>query len=118
VIGLPQKVVLADDLSREAILAGLAAGRSWIAESSAVDLSFTATGGGRSAGIGERLPVDRDTDVTVSIRVSGVPAGTVRLLTDEGRSPTVIRGGTSTGPPAGFGPMAALTNPICLGRTS
>jgi hypothetical protein len=150
VVGLPQNVVLADDLSHDAILDALRAGRTWIAESSAVDLTFTAqASGGRSAGIGERLRVDRDAPVTVSATVSGVPNGTVRLLTDEGQmlqsvlpasgqgtvtwrtkpeAAAYVRaevrhpkddgsaGGTTMGPTLGFGAMAALTNPIFLGR--
>lgn len=150
VIGRPQNVVLADDLTREAILAGLRAGRTWIAESADIDLTFTATGpNGASAGIGERLTVNRDDDVTVTLEVSGVPNGTVRLFTDEGQMlqtvlptegsgtvrwitrpeiavfvraevrhpmPDGSAGGTSMGPALSFGAMAALTNPIWLGR--
>lgn len=150
VIGLPHNVVLADDLSRESILAGLKAGRNWIAESASVDLTFTATGTGRTAGIGDRLSIDDGTDITVTIDVSGVPNGTVRLLTDEGQMlqsslpasgsgtvtwvtkaeiaafvraevrhplPDGTAGGTTMNPGFGFGAMAALTNPIWLGRT-
>ncbi|HCA84705.1 MAG TPA: phosphoesterase, partial [Streptomyces sp.] len=52
-VGLPQTVVHADELSRDAVLAGIQAGRSWLAESSGVRLSFAATDGrGRHAGIG------------------------------------------------------------------
>ena len=66
VVGLPQTVVLADDLTREAIQDGIRSGRSYVAESQSVSLSFTASDGrGRHAGIGERLDVDRDTPVTV-----------------------------------------------------
>jgi hypothetical protein len=150
VIGKPHNVVLADDLTRDAILAGLKAGRTWIAESADVDLSLTATGSsGASAGIGDRLHVDRDEVVTVTVTVSGVPHGTVRLFTDEGQMfqttlpaegagtvnwitkpeiamfvraevrhpmPDGSAGGTSMGPSLSFGAMAALTNPIWLGR--
>jgi hypothetical protein len=149
VVGLPQNVVLADDLDRSAILDAIRAGRSWIAESDAVDLTFTASGGGVTAGIGERLPVDRTDEVTVTLDVDGVPCGTVRLFTDEGQMlqtslppsghgtvtwvtraeiAAYVRaevrhpmadgspGGTSMGPSLGFGPMAAITNPILLGR--
>ncbi|MEU3492076.1 CehA/McbA family metallohydrolase [Kitasatospora cineracea] len=84
-IGSPHNVVLADDLSRPAVLDGLRAGRSWIAESAAVGLEFTATGHGRRAGIGERLTVPADAPVDVELTVSGVPGGTARLLTDEGQ---------------------------------
>ena len=54
-IGQPQTVVLAEELSNGAVLAGLRAGRSWIAESSAVELSLKVAADDHSAGIGERL---------------------------------------------------------------
>lgn len=85
VIGLPHNVVLAEDLTRDAVLDGLRAGRSWLAESAAVELDLTATGGGRQAGIGEELTVPADAPVDVRLAVSGVPGGTVRLITDEGQ---------------------------------
>ncbi|MFF4378022.1 CehA/McbA family metallohydrolase [Kitasatospora sp. NPDC001547] len=84
-IGSPHTVVLAEDLTRDAILDGLRAGRSWLAESSAVRLDFTVTGHGRRAGIGEELTVPADAPLDVRLTVSGVPGGTVRLLTDEGQ---------------------------------
>lgn len=84
-IGTPQTVVLADDLTREAILAGIRAGRSYVAESSAVTLSFSAVGGrGHHAGIGERLHVDSEDPVTVRLEVTGAPACTARIVTDQG----------------------------------
>ncbi len=150
VIGLPHNVVRARNLSRDALMAALAAGRSWIAESASVNLDFTVAGGGRTAGIGERLRVGATESVQVRLEVSGVPNGTVRFITDEGQTlqtslpvsgsgtttwnttpqlaPYVraeVRhpladgsagGGTSMGPQLQLGPMAALTNPIWLGR--
>ncbi|GGN14989.1 CehA/McbA family metallohydrolase [Streptomyces fuscichromogenes] len=140
-VGMPQTVVLADDLTREAIQAGLRAGRSYIAESRNVTLAFTATGGrGEQAGIGERLAVAPDTPVTVRLEASGVPRCTVRLVTDEGvlltSDPLPVSGSgvvewqttpsyaayvraelrheTAAGPLPGA--LAALTNPIFLGR--
>ncbi|MFH9352801.1 CehA/McbA family metallohydrolase [Kitasatospora sp. NPDC017646] len=85
VIGLPHNVVLAEDLTRDAVLDGLRAGRSWLAESAAVKLDLTATGNGRQAGIGEELTVPADAPVDVRLTVSGVPGGTARLITDEGQ---------------------------------
>ncbi|MER7183313.1 CehA/McbA family metallohydrolase [Streptomyces hyaluromycini] len=140
-VGSPQTVVLADDLSREAVQEGLRAGRSYIAESKNVTLSFTATGGrGEQAGIGERLAVAPDTPVTVRLEASGVPRCTVRFVTDQGvllasdplpvagsgavewqTTPSYaayvraeIRHETAAGPVPGA--LAALTNPIFLGR--
>jgi hypothetical protein len=85
VIGLPHTVVYADDLTRDAIIEGIGSGRTWIAESSSVQLSLTATGHGRQAGIGETLRVPSDAPVDVRVDVSGVPNGTVRIITDEGQ---------------------------------
>ncbi|HEX3593426.1 MAG TPA: CehA/McbA family metallohydrolase, partial [Pseudonocardiaceae bacterium] len=48
IVALPQTVVLADSLRQRDLLAGLKAGRSWLAESSSVDLTFTASAAGRT----------------------------------------------------------------------
>ena len=134
-IGLPHNVVHADALSRDALVAALAAGRAWIAESSTVDVDFEVTASGRRAGIGERLGVDADAPAQVKLDVRGVPDGVVRIVSDEGemlRAPLPASGtGTVTwqATPSlaayvraevrhpGTGAMAALTNPIFLGRS-
>jgi hypothetical protein len=141
VIGLPHSVVLADNLITRDVLAGLKAGRTWIAESAGVDLAFTATGCGRGSGIGGRLQVADDTQVTAELEVSGMPNGTMLLISDEGQTHAETQppggGGTvrwQTTPavsaylraevrhpsadPTGVvpGAMAALTDPIFLGR--
>jgi hypothetical protein len=85
VIGLPHNVVYADDLATPAIMEGIKAGRNYIAESSAVELAFTATGAGRQASIGETLRVAADAPVDIRLDVKGVPNGTVRFITDEGQ---------------------------------
>ncbi|GAA2715443.1 MULTISPECIES: CehA/McbA family metallohydrolase [Streptomyces] len=133
VVGLPQTVVLADDLSRPALLSALRSGRSWIAESSAVQLSFSATGTrGAHAGIGERLHADPAAEVTFLLQVSGVPDGTAVLVTDQGPLHTTplpadgrvqwrtsparaayVRAEVRHAGPAGA--MAAMTNPVWLG---
>ncbi|WP_329064905.1 CehA/McbA family metallohydrolase [Streptomyces sp. NBC_01429] len=139
-IGTPQTVVLADDLSREAVLAGLRAGRSYVAESAKVSLSFGATGGrGGHAGIGERLRVAPDAPVTVRLEVTGAPGRTAHFVTDQGTLHTVTLPDTGTGtaewhttasyatyvraevrhapaaPPLP-GALAAFTNPVFLGE--
>ncbi|WP_030236556.1 MULTISPECIES: CehA/McbA family metallohydrolase [unclassified Streptomyces] len=140
-VGSPQTVVLADDLTREAIQEGIRAGRSYVAESARVELSFRATGGrGEHAGIGGRLEVDRDTPVTVRLEVTGAPRCTVRFVTDQGvlhtSAPLPVSGSgvvewrttpsyaayvraelrheAAAGPVPGA--LAAFTNPIFLGR--
>lgn len=139
-VGLPQTVVLADDLTREAIQDGIRAGRSYVAESKSVSLAFTATGPkGEHAGIGERLEIARDASVTVRLEVTGAPRCTVRLVTDQGvlltgdplpvggtgtvewrTTPAYaayvraeLRHETAAGPLPGA--LAAFTNPIFLG---
>ncbi|HEY0807452.1 MAG TPA: CehA/McbA family metallohydrolase [Pseudonocardiaceae bacterium] len=123
-VGLPHTVVLADSLSRDALMAGLRAGRSWLAESSTVDLTFTA---GRTTGIGERLAVSGDTPVQIDVAVSGAPGTTVSILDQRGvrHAETVAAMLWTTCPrdsqwvraevrrPSGA--MVARTNPIFLG---
>ncbi|MEV5933770.1 CehA/McbA family metallohydrolase [Streptomyces sp. NPDC052079] len=140
-VGRPQTVVLADGLTRESVLDGIRAGRSYVAESAAVSIALTASGGrGEHAGIGERLRVDQDTPVTVRLEVTGAPRCTVRLVTDQGvlhtGGPLPVSGAgvvewrttpsyaayvraelrheTAAGPLPGA--LAAFTNPIFLGR--
>ncbi|MET7359232.1 CehA/McbA family metallohydrolase [Streptomyces sp. NPDC005562] len=139
-VGGPQTVVLADDLTREAIQEGLRRGHSYVAESKSVELAFSAAGGrGHHAGIGERLDVDREAPVTVRLTVKGAPGCTARFVTDQGvlyTSPPLPDSGTgtvewrttaayaayvraevrhpATTPPLP-GPLTAFTNPIFLG---
>ncbi|WKX10117.2 CehA/McbA family metallohydrolase [Streptomyces sp. NL15-2K] len=140
-VGSPQTVVLADDLTREAIQEGIRAGRSYVAESKKVSLAFTVSDGrGEHAGIGERLSVARDTPVTARLEVTGAPRCRVRFVTDQGvlftSAPLPVAGSgvvewrttpsyaayiraelrheTAAGPLPGA--LAAFTNPIFLGR--
>ncbi|MGH3312069.1 MAG: CehA/McbA family metallohydrolase [Streptomyces sp.] len=140
-VGLPQTVVHADELSRHALLEGIRAGRSYLAESSRISLTLTASGPrGEHAGIGERLALDPDAEVAVRLEVTGAAEGaTARLLTDQGEMLTgevsakplewrttaslatyvraEIRHSPAEGSPPGLpGAMAAMTNPIWLGR--
>jgi hypothetical protein len=73
-VGLPQNVVHADDLSSGALIAALKAGRSWIAESAAVDLDLTVKGPTGSAACGERVQAGPTDLVTVRLTAAGVPA--------------------------------------------
>jgi hypothetical protein len=140
-IGLPQTVVRAASLSTGDVLDAVRAGRSWLAESSAVELSFTVTAGGKVAGIGDR--VAPGAVVHVDLEVTGAPgcvavvigalgplgaavadsAGRITLscpllrltsfLRVEVRRPGLsLPTDISTWAPVG--PMVALTNPIWL----
>jgi hypothetical protein len=97
VIGLPHNVVLADGLSRDALLDGIRHGRSWIAESADVSVELTASSGLRRAGIGERLEVAPAAPLTVTASVSGVPGGVIRFITDEGQTQQVVLPASGTG---------------------
>jgi hypothetical protein len=105
VIGLPHNVVYAEDLDRRSILAGVKAGRVWIAESAAVNLSFVASAHGRQSGIGQRLEAEDDAPVTVTLTVDGAPGNTVRFITDQGQRLT------TTLPQTGPGAVTWVTNP-------
>jgi predicted metal-dependent phosphoesterase TrpH len=140
IVALPHTVVLADSLQQDDLLAGLKAGHSWLAESSAVQLTFTASAGGSTVNIGDRLPVDTGTPVTVQVEVGGVPGTTVSILDQLGAelTQTVPASGSATvtwttfprysrwvraevrrpsGGPNTTVPnaMVAMTNPIFLG---
>lgn len=84
VVALPHNVVLADSLRARNLLAGFRAGHNWIAESSAVQLTFTATDGHDTAGIGDHLRVDTGDEVTFEVTTGGVPGTTVRMLDQNG----------------------------------
>ncbi|MFC8515441.1 CehA/McbA family metallohydrolase [Streptomyces sp. NPDC057257] len=129
-LGSPHTVVLAEELSVDAILAGVRAGRSWIAASDAVELSFAVSAGDQSAGIGERLKTG-DEPAVVRVVVHGVPRGTVSLHTERGKVYGASLPDTGQGTvewhvgaeePAFVrcevrdvnGHMAALTNPVVL----
>ncbi|MEV4390675.1 CehA/McbA family metallohydrolase [Nonomuraea sp. NPDC049607] len=129
-IGRPHTVVLAEELSADAVLAGIRAGRSWIAESATVELSFRVSAGDGSAGIGGRLDTHGGPAV-VRVDVRGVPSGTVSFHTDRGTVHRAALPGNGSGvlewqtnaEESAFvrlevrhpdEHMAALTNPIIL----
>lgn len=129
-IGIPHTVVRADELTAGAVLAGIRAGRSWIAASAAVELSFRAFAGGHSAGIGDRLRTGGE-EAVCRVDVRGVPSGTVSFHTETGTAhrAALPAGGSGTvdwrtsGEEAGFvrvevrtadGGMAALSNPVVM----
>ncbi|MEW2527103.1 CehA/McbA family metallohydrolase [Streptomyces sp. NPDC047071] len=129
-IGIPHTVVFAEELSTDAILAGIRAGRSWIAESADVDVSLGAHAHGRVAGVGEELATHGG-QVEVQVAVRGVPVGTVSFHTDRGKVHRVPLPGegadavqwATTAEDSAFvrvevrhpdGHVAALTNPIIL----
>lgn len=129
-IGVPHTVVFADELSTDAVLAGIQAGRTWIAESATIELLLSVSAGERSAGIGERLETCSEPAV-VRAEVRGVAAGVVSFHTDRGKVyreslPSAGAGAVewrTNAAESAFvrvevrhpgGHMAALTNPVIL----
>ena len=129
-IAIPHTVVLADELSTSAVLAGIRAGHSWIAGSADISLSLEVRAGDQLAGIGERLETSGE-PVVVRAVINGVPSGTVSFHTDRGtvhRAPLPADGpGTvewcTSAEESAFvrvevrhpgQQMAALTNPVIL----
>lgn len=136
-VGLPHNVVRAETLSTAAVIGALRGGHSWIAESSAVDLAFTATLGDVTGECGDHVPSGDDDQVAVHLHVSGVPGCTATLIGPGDAvtygSASALEDGTITldatvpggtafvraevrrngGPPANL-TMVAMTNPIFL----
>jgi predicted metal-dependent phosphoesterase TrpH len=129
-VGTPHTVVRAQARTAQAVLSGLRAGRSWIAGSPDVDLSFSAQAGADTWGIGERVKV-QDRSVRVRCEVRGVPSGALSFHTAEGLVHTATLPGGGAGvvecalgrAAAQFirvevrhptGSMAAMSNPIFL----
>ncbi|MFF5305557.1 CehA/McbA family metallohydrolase [Streptomyces sp. NPDC013161] len=130
-IGTPHTVVQTEELSTGAVLAGIRAGRSWIAGSAAVELSFEVSAGAQRVRIGGQLE-HHDEPAVARARVSGVPSGTVSFHTGRGKVHVAPLPGTGAGEvewrvdaadPAFVrvevrhpgGDMAAVSNPIILG---
>lgn len=89
-VGRPQTVVRAERPSAADLVAALRRGRCYLAESSAVQLTLTASCavGGHllAAGPGETLPVAPGAaDVTVTATVSGAPNTRMAIITGAGR---------------------------------
>ena len=143
-VGLAQTVVRLGSLSTAEVIAAVRAGHAWVAESSAVDLTFTASLGGRTASCGDRLDAAATDLVDVLLTASGVPGSVAQI-----RGPVGVLAGAAADAsgrvtvtaqvPAGVAPfvraeirrpddvvvspvddmpaaqMVALTNPIFLG---
>lgn len=82
-------MVRARTLAVGAIIDGVRRGRSWLAESSAVNLSFTASLGDRTVSCGDRLGAAPTDLVAVRLEVAGVPGCVAQV-----RGPAGVLGGT------------------------
>ena len=144
-VGLAQTVVNLPTLSAPAVVAAVRAGRSWLAESSAVDLSFTASAGGQTVSCGERLGAGTASAVDVRLRVAGAPGCLAQVIGPAGPLAGAVTDGAgratvTVAVPVGAAPfvraevrrldgapvlnplegvpglaMVALTNPVFLG---
>ena len=85
-VGLAQTVYRLATLSTAEVVAAVKGGHSWIAESAAVDLTFSATGAGVTTtvgGPGDTVTLTLGEDLAVHLDVTGVP-GTVGQLIGTG----------------------------------
>ena len=144
-VGLAQTVVNVPTLSAGAVVAAVKAGRSWLAESSAVDLTFTASLGGRTVSCGQTLAAGPADLVDVRLALTGAPACLAQVIGPAGPVAAGLTDGAGTATvtvslPAAVAPflraevrrldgepvlnplegvpglaMVAMTNPIFLG---
>lgn len=136
-VGRPQTVVHAEGSSAPELVAGLRRGRCYLAESSAVQLTLTASSevGGRllCAGPGDTLPIAGADDLTVTATVRGAPDSRIAIITATGRAAAACTDGSGVGSVRWTGSgdrmrfaraevrsrafprsMVALTNPVWL----
>ncbi|WP_372729507.1 CehA/McbA family metallohydrolase, partial [Nocardioides sp.] len=109
-VGRAQTVVRASSLATRAIVRALKQGHSWIAESAAVDLTFTATLGDASASCGDRLAAADGDMVAVRLVVTGAPGCLAQIRGPLGPlagSPTAADGSATVTAqvPAGVAPF-------------
>lgn len=134
-LGRPHTVVQASSLSRAGILRGLQARRAYLVADRQLNLTFTARAGKATASIGDTLSVAAGQRIQAAFELSGVSAGTITLLSENGvlaTSPVTPRGATVVRwplPPtfprylrvevrSPQGTMLALTNPIWISSPS
>jgi hypothetical protein len=86
-------VVFAERLSAGAVVAGLTAGRSYLAESAKVTLSLVARGGEVTAGPGDEVQAPAD----VAAAVTGAPGTSLVLRTARGVAATARTGADGCG---------------------
>jgi len=145
VVGLPMTSYRLDTLATAAVVSAVQGGHAWIAESSDVDLTFTATGTGATpavGGPGDTVTLTAGEQLAVHLEVTGVPGtvaqlfGATGLLTGAAADPSgrilvdttvdpvegfvraeVRRPGGTADPGADLSaaPMVALTNPVFAG---
>ncbi|GAB3760427.1 hypothetical protein FB382_003103 [Nocardioides ginsengisegetis] len=90
-VGLSQTVVRASSLSSGAIITALRGGHAWIAESSKVHLTFTASLGDRVAECGDAVGATATDVVDVRLVVKGAPGALAQVRGPEG----VLAGGVA-----------------------
>ncbi len=87
VVGLPQTVYRADTLSSAAIVAAVKGGHCWIAESSAVGLTFEAHDTGdptNTGGVGDTVVVGSGQQLACHLEATGVPGTLGQLIGSSG----------------------------------
>ncbi|MCC9138035.1 CehA/McbA family metallohydrolase [Pontibacter silvestris] len=129
-LGIPQTVINSRALARQEIMAGLRAGKAYLAYNKELTISLTAKSGSSSAGIGDTLATSQGEKVQVRLSIKGAPDAVVTLIGDKGALTTEKVKGNKTelswqvdSKSTKFlrveirtskGDMVALTNPIWL----
>jgi hypothetical protein len=108
-VGMPQTVVRAGRLAVADLVAGLRAGRCYLAASAAVSVSFRATGGAVEAGMGERLGGRPDGTVAVLLGLGGAAGAVVTLHGRDGPVHQVPTGPGRAAEVAWEAPLGALS---------
>jgi hypothetical protein len=96
VVGLPQTVYRLDTLSTAAIVAAVKGGHCWVAESSAVDLTFEGHGSvhtSNAGGPGDTVPVAGE-QLACHLDVTGVPGTVGQLIGSSGVLAAAFADGT------------------------
>jgi hypothetical protein len=79
-VGLPQTVYRLGSLSATEVVAAVKGGHAWLAESSTVDLEFTATLDETTVSCGDHLGAAAEDTATVRLTASGVDGSIARIL--------------------------------------
>ena len=97
VVGLPQTVYRLETLSSAEIVAAAQGGHCWIAESSEVELTFSATGAGATTAVGgpgDTVALADGEQLACHLEVTGVPGTLAQLI---GTSGTVLAASFDSG---------------------
>jgi cytoskeletal protein CcmA (bactofilin family) len=83
-LGIPQTVVFAKGLAKDAILEGIRKGKVYIAGNDEISLELSVSSGGKTVGIGEQLPVDGAVNAELHMVAKGCDNAVLTVIGDKG----------------------------------